>query len=68
MFFLLPAVVIKKSQILLNGKPDDNITKKEFTELINMVVNSVDAPKFEDQILSYLQGTVQVILREKEGF
>ena len=61
-FFNKKAIVIKKSQILLNGKPDENITKKEFIDLITMIVGSVDAPRFEDQIISYLQGTVMVFL------
>ena len=58
--FLCTAILVKKSQIMLNGKPDENITKKEFIDLINMIVIAVDAPKFEDQIISYLQGSTQV--------
>ena len=62
------AVLVKKSQIILNGKPDESITKKEFIDLLSMIVIAVDAPKFEDQIVSYLQGLIQVKYKKVFAF
>lgn len=45
-----------KSEITVNGKTDDQITRNEFFDLISILVGLVDYGKFEDQVLNYLTG------------
>ena len=49
-----------KKKIDLDGKQDGCIYKKEFVDFISDLISLVDFAKFEDQIVSYLNGFLQV--------
>jgi hypothetical protein len=45
-----------ETEIVRNGKPDENISKEEFVYFVFALSERVNDPQFEDQLLSYLQG------------
>jgi hypothetical protein len=43
------------------GKEEDNITKDEFNDLLTIMLDQIETPKIQDQIINYLNGQPQIV-------